>query len=144
MAKPYRNKKWLAFVRSLPCCVTGVRRRVEACHTGPHGLNQKAPDDMAIPLIKELHRTGNYALDKIGRLRFEEHFHISIEDVLALLNAKPIIRLDGDHYVADYLGETYTLVHRSWNLHGAIQRAMALRRNVIEDSLSKQKLRRAS
>ena len=147
MAKPYRNKKWLAFIRSLPCAVTGVRRGVEACHTGPHGVGQKAPDDTAIPLIRELHRTGNFALDKIGRVRFEDRYQISIAAILDRLTSKPFIRVEGSLFVADYLGETYTLLPRAKGLTAAIGRAAALRRRVLEESFpggNRETLRRVS
>jgi hypothetical protein len=59
---------------------------VEAAHTGPHGISQKASDYTCIPLCHEHHRTGNDALDKIGRETFQLRFQINISDLAADLN----------------------------------------------------------
>ena len=86
--KPVRNRAYLKFIRSQPCCVTGQNWGVEACHTGPHGLDQKATDLDAIPLIPELHRTGDYALDKLGREGFEQHWGINIATVIETMQTR--------------------------------------------------------
>lgn len=83
--KPVRNPDYLKFVRSQYCCVSGRNWGVEACHTGAHGLRQKASDLDAIPLIRELHSTGPYALDTIGRAAFERHFNIDIQQIIRAL-----------------------------------------------------------
>lgn len=63
-AKPKKNRDYLAFIRELPCCVTGVRI-VEAAHLssadtryGHHGRARgtKAGDRWALPLSPEQHR----------------------------------------------------------------------------------------
>jgi hypothetical protein len=51
-SQPVRNRSYLAFVRTFPCAGCGSRRRVEAAHTGPHGLSQKASDLDTIPLCR--------------------------------------------------------------------------------------------
>lgn len=67
--RPTRSKKYLAFVRSKPCCVPGCdtpRYRVEANHFGAKsdkGWARKPPDDQTVPLCwnhhhGEFHRTG--------------------------------------------------------------------------------------
>jgi hypothetical protein len=83
---PERNPKYRAWVRSLPCAVCEITFGVEACHTGPHGLQQKASDYSCIPLCIEHHRGGNAALDKIGRVVFEAKFKIRISDLVEQLN----------------------------------------------------------
>lgn len=53
----WRNVKYLAFVRCLPCSVpecTGGP--IEAAHFGPRGLGRKVHDCLAIPLCREHHR----------------------------------------------------------------------------------------
>lgn len=50
--KPVRDAAYLKFVRSLPCLGCGRRYGVEAAHTGPHGLSQKASDLSCIPLCR--------------------------------------------------------------------------------------------
>lgn len=65
MAKPKKNKSYLAFLHRLPCVVTGTYP-VEAAHvsyaelkhgaTG-RGKSQKASDRFALPLCPDEHRT---------------------------------------------------------------------------------------
>jgi len=86
--KPIRNPAYLKFIRSQLCCATGQNWGVEACHTGPHAHSQKASDLDAIPLIRELHTTGNYALDKLGSEAFEQHWGISIAKVIQTMQAR--------------------------------------------------------
>ena len=77
-SKPLRDPKYRAWVRFFPCAVCGTRRGVEAAHTGPHGLGQKAGDDTVIPLCQKDHRTGPQSLHKLGPVRFEEVHSIDV------------------------------------------------------------------
>jgi hypothetical protein len=54
-SKPIRDPAYRAFVRKLPCVACGRTRRIEACHTGPHGFGQKASDLNCIPLCDRCH-----------------------------------------------------------------------------------------
>jgi len=63
-SKPVKRSDYGAFIRSLPCCVTG-RRPVEGAHlsyAAPHfghygrGRGTKAPDRWMLPLCPEEHR----------------------------------------------------------------------------------------
>lgn len=58
-AKPYRNKKYLAWIRSLNCVVSGrpaeMAHHVIACGFGG-GMGTKIGDNYAIPLTAELHQ----------------------------------------------------------------------------------------
>lgn len=83
--KPPRNARYRAWIRSLPCLVCDTTIGVEAAHTGPHGFGEKASDFTCIPLCREHHRTGNEALDKIGREAFESKFQVSIQEVCPAL-----------------------------------------------------------
>jgi hypothetical protein len=83
---PERNAQYRTWVRSLPCAVCETTFGVEACHTGPHGLQQKASDYSCIPLCIEHHRGGNAALDKIGRVAFEAKFNLRIGGLIKQLH----------------------------------------------------------
>ena len=83
---PQRNRKYLAFVRSQPCCVCGSTRGVEAAHTGPHGLGQKSPDSSCIPLCRTHHTTGNDSYHALGPWRFAEYHQLNIPAWIAKLN----------------------------------------------------------
>jgi hypothetical protein len=65
--KPMRDRRYLAWIRTLPCVVCGSTRRIEASHTGPHGLGQKSPDSSAIPLCYRHHRTGPDSYHRLAR-----------------------------------------------------------------------------
>jgi 5-methylcytosine-specific restriction endonuclease McrA len=55
--KPFRSKKYLKWVKTLPCCICGL----DGCD--PHhaigmklgGMGTKAPDDMVMPLCRKCH-----------------------------------------------------------------------------------------
>jgi len=83
--QPARSVQYRAWIRSLPCAVCGTSFGVEAAHTGPHGVQQKASDYSCIPLCHPHHRTGNDALDKIGRLAFEQRFGLEIAAIIETL-----------------------------------------------------------
>lgn len=77
-AQPLRDPGHLAFVRRHPCAVCKTRWNVEAAHTGPHGIGQKASDDQTIPLCREHHRT----LHRLGRVRFELLFNLDLDSIV--------------------------------------------------------------
>ncbi len=83
---PQRNKKYLAFVRSLPCAVCGSQRHIEAAHTGPHGMGQKSSDLAAIPLCTNHHRTGPQSYHKLGPQRFAQLHGLDSAALVARLN----------------------------------------------------------
>ena len=57
--KPWRNKAYLEFVRSLPCCYTGQTENVQAHHLIGCGMGGtiggKQSDIFTIPLTAEKH-----------------------------------------------------------------------------------------
>jgi hypothetical protein len=81
--RPDRDKKYLAWLHTLPCAVCGTWR-VEAAHTGPHGLGQKSSDYTAIPLCPEHHRNGSEAHHRLGR-KFAEHHGLNLPALTARL-----------------------------------------------------------
>lgn len=84
--KPIRDRKYLAFVRSLPCLVCCSIKRVEAAHFGPHGLGQKASDLSAIPLCRIHHRKGPHSIHALGPVRFQEVHKLDILAMIEKLN----------------------------------------------------------
>jgi hypothetical protein len=80
--KPVRDDAYLRWIRSWPCLVCSTRRRIEAAHTGPHGIGQKASDTSCIPLCAEHHAELHR-----GVLDFQERYRIEIPDVVAMFNA---------------------------------------------------------
>lgn len=81
--KPIRHPAYLRFVRGLPCAVSGRNWGIEAAHTGPHGLRQKASDLDAIPLAREFHTRGKYSYHMLGRLKFEQYHGVLIDQIVA-------------------------------------------------------------
>ena len=80
--KPVRDDSYRRWIRSWPCLVCSTRRRIEAAHTGPHGIGQKASDSSCIPLCHEHHAELHQ-----GVLYFQERYGIDIADVVAMFNA---------------------------------------------------------
>lgn len=80
---PNRDAKYLAWIRKFPCCACGSARNIEAAHTGPHGLGQKADDYKTLPMCLECHRTGKHAYHKIGRIDWEAVQEKSVEELIS-------------------------------------------------------------
>lgn len=55
-SKPVRDPEYLRFVKRLPCAVCCKTWGVDPCHTGPHGISQKASDLLCIPLCRVHHQ----------------------------------------------------------------------------------------
>lgn len=66
-----QNPDYLSFIRTKVCILFGLMcwiggkqyfhvcsGRIEAAHTGPRGLRQKAADESALPMCAAAHRTG--------------------------------------------------------------------------------------
>jgi hypothetical protein len=83
---PARDWRYRAWIRTLPCAVCGIQTRIEACHTGPRGLGQKASDYTCVPLCAEHHRIGKDAVDKIGNAQFEQRFAVDLAALVRRLN----------------------------------------------------------
>jgi energy-coupling factor transporter ATP-binding protein EcfA2 len=85
---PERNPEYLRFVRGYACSVCGRTFGIEASHTGPHGIGQKASDRSVIPLCRKHHRTGNQALHKLGPVKFAEIHGIDVPKLVVQLNER--------------------------------------------------------
>ena len=72
--KPFRSTTYMAWVASLPCCVTGCTAAKRDAHHVRLGLLQmgkRPPDNQTVPLLHTLH-IDQYAgaLHKVGEARF--------------------------------------------------------------------------
>jgi Protein of unknown function (DUF968) len=81
-APPIRSEDYKRWIRSWPCLVCATRRQVEAAHTGPHGIGQKASDLQTVPLCKEHHAELHQGVQE-----FQERHQIELADVVAMFNA---------------------------------------------------------
>lgn len=61
----WRSKRYLKFVRSLPCCIMGcvTWHHAEPHHAGPRGVGEKVDDWACIPLCRAHHEEAH----KYGR-----------------------------------------------------------------------------
>ena len=107
--KPERNPRYLAWIRTQPCVICGVRRGIEAAHTGPRGLGQKSPDTSAIPLCIKHHRTGRDSYHRLGARRFAQVHDLDIPAIVRRLNTKPVIRIEDGRYVGYLDDQQYML-----------------------------------
>lgn len=83
---PARDRGYLEFIRRFPCIGCGATYWIEAMHTGPHGLGQKASDFDALPGCRACHRTGPQALHRIGPVDFQTLRRVSFPDLIRYFN----------------------------------------------------------
>lgn len=103
MTKIFRDSKHLSFVRTLPCSVLTCQREVvDACHTGAHGLGQKAPDTSAVPLCRAHHKE----YDANPRA-FTQKYGISMPAIARRLTQKITIRIEAGQFAAYLETERY-------------------------------------
>jgi hypothetical protein len=131
--KPTRNLKYLAWIRTLPCLVCGKTGGIEAAHTGPHGLGQKSPDTSVVPLCARHHRTGRDSYHKLGPRAFERQHGLDLRAIVARLNEKPSIRIEGVSFVGRYRDEEFLLGPLQIGLRSAVRIILSIKR---EDRVS--------
>ena len=124
--KPARNPRYLAWIRTQPCCVCGSTRRIEASHTGPHGIGQKSPDSSAIPLCAKHHRTGNDSYHRLGPRKFSRAHHLDIPAIVGRLNLKPTIRIEAGWFVTYLEDQRYVLGKTDAGVRLAIREVLKL------------------
>jgi hypothetical protein len=83
-----QNQKHLDMIRELTCILADDPRHkcsgvVEAAHLGARGRGQKAPDETAVPMCANAHRTGIKALHK-GEKTFFEYWVVRSKERLIL------------------------------------------------------------
>lgn len=131
--KPVRSPKYLAWIRTQPCLVCGSIRRVEAAHTGPHGLGQKSPDTSAVPLCAAHHRTATDSYHRLGPRKFAEIHNLDLAETVRRLNLKPTVRIQYGEFVAHLDGCQYRLGKAGGGIAAAIR---VLRKVCSEDRLA--------
>jgi hypothetical protein len=101
--KPTRDERYKCFIRSLWCLVCGSPYP-DPCHTGPHGMRQKADDHTCIPLCRRHHQEYD-----ASPTVFSDTYGLDIPKIVARLNARPVMRILGNRYVTWFEGEEYVL-----------------------------------
>lgn len=86
--KPALNFRYRAFVRSFSCVACGSLRYIEAAHTGPRGLGQKANDMDCIPLCAKCHRIKVKSFHALGAVRFFEFHGLLISEIIEFLQSE--------------------------------------------------------
>jgi hypothetical protein len=79
--KPYRDRKYLDWLRDQPCFVTGTKTNdyetVDPAHTGTYGKGLKSPDNHSLPLLHSLHaKSHNNGSVSFWCAVFKENPHI--------------------------------------------------------------------
>jgi hypothetical protein len=126
--KPQRNPRYLAWIRTQPCCVCGITRGIEASHTGTHGLGQKSPDSSAIPLCAKHHRTGADSYHKLGPRKFSEKHRLDIPAIVRRRNLKPRIIVETGCFVTYLDEQRYVLGKTEAGIRPAVREALQLYR----------------
>ncbi len=123
--RSHRDPKYLNWIRTLPCLVCGSTWRIEASHTGPHGMAQKSPDRSCIPLCERHHRSSNDSYHKLGPKAFEEKHRLNLRRIVDDLNSKPVIRISDNVFVTYCRGERYVLGPVHIGLRSAVRKAVS-------------------
>ncbi len=71
--KPVRDPAYRRFIKGFPCAACGQTWNVDPCHTGPHGISQKASDLSCIALCRKHHEEMDAA-----PVRFAERYQLDI------------------------------------------------------------------
>jgi hypothetical protein len=84
---PTRDRRYLDWIRTLPCAACGSRYRIEAAHTGSDGgMSQKPSDHSCVPLCGDCHTAGRSAYHRIGKQEFERRNCLNLAALVRLLN----------------------------------------------------------
>jgi hypothetical protein len=121
-----RNPRYLAWIRTQPCCVCGSKSGIEASHTGRHGIGQKSPDTSAIPLCAKHHRTGRDSYHRLGPRKFAQIHNLDIPTIVRSLNCKPTIRVEAGWFVAYLEDQRYVMCKTDAGLRPAVRMALQL------------------
>jgi hypothetical protein len=84
-----RDRKYLAWIRTLPCVCCGTRYRVQAAHVGKHAGYRMCPDRETIPLCLTHHlwEGGKESHHRLGR-KFWAFWKIDRDQTFTRLNAE--------------------------------------------------------
>lgn len=102
-SKAWRSKKYLDFIRSRPCCVSGAEVNVIAHHVrclGHGGMGLKPPDYCCVPLTQELHQE----LHDKGERTFWDKYQKDV-CVMILLQMSCFLFEKADKNTIDAMGE---------------------------------------
>jgi hypothetical protein len=144
---PKRSKAHLAFIRSLPCCVSGRTDRVEPADVGRRGMGQKCSDLETIPLNALYHAEQH----RIGLRAFCRTYDLNLAELVAMLTEKPYVSTlrywnhgfvgrPDVYYVANYRKQFMRLAPVSRGLGYSIK----LLKDRVREILSNEILKRTS
>lgn len=74
-----RSRKYLDFLRRMPCASCGARPPSEAAHGPVTGVGLKGSDFDAIPLCAECHREGRLSMHAMGWSEFAFEWDLDVE-----------------------------------------------------------------
>jgi len=80
-AKPVRDPEYRRFIKRLPCVACLKTWGIDPCHSGPHGIGQKACDLTCIPFCRRCHD-----LYDANPIAFTERHHLDIPALIRRLN----------------------------------------------------------
>src|SRR5438552_5229544 len=128
--KPARDPHYRTWIRTLPCIVPGCRRRSHCAHTGGRGLSTKASDHDCVPICDWHHKVAPHCYHA-GRRAFEQHYRISIREILEWLHRKPQMHLQSGEFVALFDAEDYKLGPVSQGAESALRKFKKIRLEML-------------
>jgi hypothetical protein len=91
-------------------------------------MAQKSTDASAIPLCARHHRTGRDSYHKLGPRAVELQHGLDLRAIVARLNEKPSIRIEGGSFVGRYRDEEFLLVPLQVGLRSAVRILLSIKR----------------
>jgi hypothetical protein len=91
-------------------------------------MAQKSPDTSAIPLCARHHRTGSDSYHKLGPRAFELRHGLDLRAIVARLNEKPSVRIEGGSFVGTYRNEEVFLRPLQIGLCSAVRIILRIKR----------------
>jgi hypothetical protein len=91
-------------------------------------MGQKSPDTSAVPLCARHHRTGRDSYHKLGPRAFERQHGLDLHAIVARLNEKPSIRIEGGSFVGRYRNEEFSLGPLQIGLRSAVRIILSIKR----------------
>ena len=107
--KPQRNPRYLAWIRTQPCCVCGSTRAHRSFAHRSAWHRPEIPRLLRDPALRQApsHRADSY--HRLGPRKFSEKHNLDIPAIVRRLNLKPTIRVEGGWFVAYLDNQRYVL-----------------------------------
>jgi hypothetical protein len=124
--KPQRNSRYLAWIRTQPCCVCGSTRGIEASHTGSHGIGPEISRFFRDPAVRQALPHRLRQLSPVGSAKILPEAQSGHPAIVRRLNLKPTIRVEQGWFVTYLDDHRYVLGKTGAGVRPAVREALQL------------------